>query len=58
MKCPYCGEEIDHVNVYSQCCQKGTLEGNNVVEYEYPDVMDTQDIECSECGTSLLGVVK
>jgi hypothetical protein len=57
MKCPYCKEEIEFVRIYSQCTQNGTLEGTDVVEYDHPDVLNTEEIECPKCTGSLLGIV-
>lgn len=58
MQCPECKAEIDHVNVLSQCIQKAHLEGNKLVEYEHPDVLDTEIIECPECGANLTDMVE
>jgi DNA-directed RNA polymerase subunit RPC12/RpoP len=50
MICPQCKEEIKHVNVYSECVQKGNLEGNKVVDYDLIDeITETVAIECPEC---------
>ena len=61
MKCPKCKAEIDHVNVYSQCLQVAHLKGKAIESYEpvdSQDILETLDIECTECGESLIGVVE
>jgi len=58
MKCPECGKELKFVHVYSQCCQRGRLKGDTIVEYDDTEALDTQDIECPHCLASLAGVVK
>jgi len=49
MICPKCNEEIEHVIVISECSQRGTLEGNRVVEYDELTAGATRWIECPKC---------
>lgn len=49
MKCPKCGKEITTVNVYSECWQKSTLDGNKIISYGSVEVLETTEIECPEC---------
>lgn len=58
MKCPKCGKEIDHVIVVSACYQNATLDGNTTVDYDSPDVDETQRILCPECEEAITEYVK
>lgn len=58
MKCPKCGKEISFVGVYSHCIQKGTLNGNKIVDYESPEVTDTITVNCPECDANIIGFVE
>lgn len=50
MNCPKCKKELDHVNAYSQCCQRVTLdEDGHTLEWSSPEVFGDSDFECPEC---------
>jgi len=59
MKCPNCDKELEEVHVYSQCWQKATLKGNKIVDYgSVEDILDTDTIECPECGENITKLVE
>jgi DNA-directed RNA polymerase subunit RPC12/RpoP len=59
MKCPRCGKQIEFVNVYSPCVQRGTLKGKTIVDYTDTEVLqDTTGIECPECCEDIREFVK
>lgn len=56
--CPHCQGKIDRVNVYSQCMQRGDLDGDKITDYNEPEVLDTQGIECPLCAGDLIEHIK
>jgi DNA-directed RNA polymerase subunit RPC12/RpoP len=57
MICPQCKKEIKWVRVYSECWQKGYLEGdtNRIADYgEVGETTETIAIECPECTYDLM----
>ncbi len=57
-KCPKCGAEINHVEVYSRFFQKATLRGNETVDYTSPDFIETDYINCPQCGEEITSEIK
>jgi|WetSurSiteA1Bulk_404760.scaffolds.fasta_scaffold446913_1 hypothetical protein len=56
MKCPNCKKTINSVRVFSQCGQTGYLKDKSRKISWYDNditVMETLDIECPECATSI-----
>ena len=54
MICPGCDTEIDKANVYSECRQVASLDGDTIDGYGPVDeVLETRSIECPECATDL-----
>ena len=58
MKCPKCNKEIEQVNVYSECWQKSTLDGNKINYYGSVEVLETIEIECPECHADIRDYVE
>ncbi len=57
-KCPHCGAELDHVYVYSRCFQIASLSGNQTVDYDSPDILETEDIICPKCSEYITEHIK
>ena len=55
MICPKCKNEIESVNVFSECYQRAELKGNKIVEYGSVEEIldDINDIECPKCQASI-----
>lgn len=57
MECPECGNEILYVRVYSECWQKGWLNGKRITSYgsiQTENVSsDICGIGCPECGEDI-----
>lgn len=50
MRCPNCKQEIEHVNVYSQCLQFAELKGKRIANFGVvEEILETLGIECPEC---------
>ena len=59
MICPNCKAEIEDVNVYSECYQRASLEGNKVVDYGgVEELLETVGIECPKCGHDIMDLVE
>jgi Zn ribbon nucleic-acid-binding protein len=56
MKCPSCEKLIDHVNVFKEVHQKGTLidDTNEIGYYGRADDTEIISVECPECGFDLI----
>ena len=59
MKCPECKKELETINVFSQCVQRATVNRDGIItEYGSVDeVLDTEHIECSFCGSDITNYV-
>jgi transcription initiation factor IIE alpha subunit len=50
MNCPKCKEELDHVNAYSECFQRVTIdEDGHTSDWSSPEVLETTLFECPVC---------
>ena len=58
MKCPKCKAGINHVFVYSKSSQIGHLEDNKIIDYQDNEILETLEIDCSECGEDITKFVK
>lgn len=58
MKCPKCNKEIDHVDVFAVCYQKGHLIGNEITGYSSLNIESTQNINCPECHEDISTAIK
>ena len=58
MICPKCKKNIERVFIISECTQRGSLSGRNVISYSDLTVEKTLDILCSLCDASIKDVVR
>jgi DNA-directed RNA polymerase subunit RPC12/RpoP len=61
MICPNCKKEISFVRIYSECWQKGYLDGDSKTVISYGSVEEITEaigIECPECGHDLEPLVE
>ena len=58
MKCPKCNKEISWVYVFREFKARGLLEGNEIVNYNLQEPIDTIAIECPECSKDISEAVE